>query len=93
MTDSYSTDLAVITAAQSFVDHWLRNEKRGPFQSAVRVAAEEWSAYEGFDARYRFAFVRAANAIRVGRGHAAARPEPLIDIVQFAVLKYDDGDE
>ena len=93
MTDSYTAAVDIITAAQSFVDYWRRNVNRGPFQSAVRVAADKWSTYSGSDAKHRFAFVRAAIAIRVGRGHAVDRLEPLIDIVRFAILTYEDCDE
>ena len=74
---------SILVTAQNFVDEWFRSPARGPFTAALGAAA----ANRGLVAvpvtsAERTAFVRVANAIRLGRGHARANPEPLLEIVR-----------
>jgi hypothetical protein len=88
MATASDIELAILNSAQEFVDDWHRDLKRGPFLRAVRVAANAWMLRSAYQAEHRFAFIRVANAIRVGRGHATTRPDPLLDIVRFSLLDY-----
>ena len=88
MVDPSTAERAILFGAQDFVDHWHRDLKRGPFLRAVRIAASAWMADNGYEPVHRFAFIRVANAIRVGRGHAETRPGPLLDIIRFSILDY-----
>jgi hypothetical protein len=88
MATASDIELAILNGAQDFVDDWHHDLKRGPFLRAVRVAADTWMLRSGCQSEHRFAFIRVANAIRVGRGHAITRPDPLIDIVRFSLLDY-----
>jgi hypothetical protein len=88
MANPRSMEFAILTGAQEFVDDWHHDLKRAPFLRAVRVAASAWATNNGYESAHRFAFIRVAQAIRVGRGHAESRPGPLLDIVRFSILDY-----
>jgi hypothetical protein len=72
----------ILVGAQQVVDTWFQADNRGPFSRAVTRAIERQWPDLGTDDPYRLAFMRVAEAIRVGRGHAFADPAPLIRIIQ-----------
>jgi hypothetical protein len=86
LADLSSTERAILMAAQTFVDDWLHDGRRGPFLRSVRQAAKAWARLHDYSTEHQRAFIRVARAIRVGHGNAAHRPEPLLDIVRFNVL-------
>src|SRR5688500_5394021 len=80
-------EATIITHAQEFVQHWLRNANRRPFREALRLAERNlWSPHPDSQLQ-REAFRKAANAIRVGYGHAHANPKPLLEIVRAVLTK------
>lgn len=91
MATTSNTELAILNGAQAFVDDWRLDRTRGPFLRAVRLAASAWAMAAGYQPAQRLAFIRVAQAIRVGRGHAESRPEPLLDIIRFSLLDYSNN--
>jgi hypothetical protein len=87
VAEQESVEFAIIRAAQHFVDGWLRSVHRRPFRDAVTHAAQDWVTKHGAPAAYRMAFIRSAQAIRVGRGHATAGPLPLIELVSTVLAE------
>ena len=75
-------EFSILVTAQEFVDGWLHSPTRGPFMTAVAVAAKQWLVAVPLSGTEQKAFIRVANAIRLGRGHARANPEPLLEIVR-----------
>ncbi len=76
------TEATIITNAHEFVQAWLRTPKRRPFGQAVRRAEQKlWGDLHDAEL-HREAFRKAANAIRIGYGHAYANPRPLVEIVR-----------
>ena len=72
----------ILVGAQQAVDTWFQADNGGPFSRAVTRAIErQWPDIATDDPR-RVTFLRVAEAIRVGRGHAFADPAPLIRIIQ-----------
>lgn len=77
----------ILVGAQQVVDTWFQADNRGPFTRAVTRAIErQWPGIGADDPR-RLAFMRVAEAIRVGRGHAFADPAPLVRIVQKTLYR------
>jgi hypothetical protein len=73
-----AVEVSMMLAAQKLVDRWLRTPGRGPFNRAVaRELLEHWND-PSVTPVHRRAFSRIANAIRVGEGHAATNPAPLL---------------
>jgi hypothetical protein len=75
-------ELSILVTAQEFVDGWLHSPKRAPFMAAVGAAAKQWLVAVPLSGTEQKAFIRVAHAIRLGRGHARANPEPLLEIVR-----------
>lgn len=72
----------ILVGAQRAVDAWFQADNRGPFSGAMTRAIERQWPGVGTDDPRRLAFMRVAEAIRVGRGHAFADPAPLVRIIQ-----------
>jgi hypothetical protein len=84
MAKPQSLELSIIRSAQVFVDAWIRDSKRGPFDPTLAAAAVQWDDDPGAEL-HREAFLLVAKAIRAGSGHDVARPGPLLDIVREAL--------
>jgi hypothetical protein len=67
--------------AQLFVDEWWRNPARDTFFRAAASAALQYCGTGDATLRARQAFIRLAEAIRVGDGHVSRNPEPLSAIL------------
>ena len=87
MHQKESGEFSILLAAQRFVDAWRRSPGRGPFSRAVTEASNLcWTGPE-IPAAERVAFIRVANAIRIGRGHAETNAEPLLAILRDELLR------
>lgn len=85
VTIPLSLESTIMVRAQETVDHWFRAHGRGPFRPAVsRAAMTYWVDLTPAD-RLHDAFYQAANAIRLGQGHALRNPGPLLRIVRRAL--------
>jgi len=77
----------ILVGAQQVVDSWFRADNRGPFTRAVNRAIErQWPGIGPDDPR-RLTYIRVAEAIRLGRGHAFADPAPLVRIIQQTLYR------
>ncbi len=80
-TRKVAVDTMIMFVAQRTVDRWLHSDHRGPFNRMIeRLENYLWDDQPGSNAQKK-AFRRAANAIRVGKGHARENPAPVYDIV------------
>ncbi len=77
-----SRETRIMVAAQQTVDEWIHNVKRGRFSSVLDSAARLHLGTNETTRPDRLAFRRAAEAIRVGRGHSRANPGPILDIIR-----------
>ena len=66
--------------AQVFVDEWWRNPARDTFFRAAASAALQCCGTGDETVGARRAFIRVAEAIRVGEGHVFEKPQPLTTI-------------
>jgi hypothetical protein len=67
--------------AQIFVDQWWNNPARDTFFRAAATAARQCCGTGDETVGVRHAFIRMAEAIRVGDGHVFNNPDPLTRIV------------
>jgi hypothetical protein len=67
--------------AQVFVDEWWRKPARDTFFRTAATAALQCCGTGDETVGARHAFIRMAEAIRVGDGHVFNNPEPLTTIV------------
>ncbi|MDQ2682157.1 MAG: hypothetical protein M3Y37_01385 [Chloroflexota bacterium] len=77
-----SRETRIMVAAQQTVDEWIHNVKRGRFSSALETAATMHLGNTEATRADRMAFRRAAEAIRLGRGHSRSNPGPILDIIR-----------
>ena len=70
-----------MTEAQTFVDEWWGNPARDTFFRAAAATARQRCGADDETVQVRHAFIRMAEAIRVGDGHAFNNPGPLTTIV------------
>jgi hypothetical protein len=77
--------------AQAFVDEWWRNPARDTFFRVAAAAARRRCGAGDEMLQVRHAFIRMAEAIRVGDGHAFNNPEPLTTIVAYMLATAEAG--
>ena len=77
--------------AQVFVDEWWRDPARDTFFRAAASAARQRCGAGDETLQVRHAFIRVAEAIRVGDGHAFNNPGPLITIAARVLATAEAG--